>query len=50
MIEVHASLRTAKWSVRKSEICLERDRGIEPLSQPWQGRVLPLYQSRNWPI
>lgn len=28
-------------------ICLERDRGIEPLFQPWQGRVLPLYQSRK---
>ena len=26
---------------------LERDKGIEPSPRPWQGRVLPLYESRN---
>ena len=25
---------------------LERDKGIEPSPRPWQGRVLPLYESR----
>ncbi len=25
---------------------LERVRGIEPLPQPWEGRVLPLYDTR----
>ncbi len=29
--------------------CLERLRGIEPLSLPWQGRVLPLNHSRMVP-
>ena len=23
--------------------CAERDTGIEPVPQPWEGRVLPLY-------
>ena len=26
---------------------LERDEGIEPSPRPWQGRVLPLYESRE---
>src|SRR5579883_1386005 len=26
---------------------LERDRGVEPLSQPWEGWAQPIYQSRN---
>ena len=26
---------------------MERDTGIGPVSQPWEGRVLPLYKSRN---
>src|SRR6202034_3497262 len=25
---------------------MERDKGIEPSPRPWQGRVLPLYESR----
>jgi hypothetical protein len=25
----------------------ERDRGVEPLSQPWEGWARPIYQSRN---
>src|SRR5579871_5240947 len=25
----------------------KRDRGVEPLSRPWEGRARPLYQSRN---
>ena len=30
-----------KWSVNS-----ERVKGIEPSSQPWQGRVLPVYYTR----
>lgn len=32
----------------ESELCfiLERVRGIEPLSRPWQGRIMPLYYTR----
>ena len=26
---------------------MERDKGIEPSPRPWQGRVLPLYESRS---
>ena len=26
---------------------LERDTGIEPVPQPWEGRILPLYKSRS---
>src|SRR5262249_2765049 len=26
---------------------MERDEGIEPSPRPWQGRVLPLYESRE---
>jgi hypothetical protein len=26
---------------------MERDKGIEPSPRPWQGRVLPLYESRR---
>jgi hypothetical protein len=26
---------------------VERDEGIEPSPRPWQGRVLPLYESRE---
>ena len=26
---------------------MERVRGIEPPPQPWQGRILPLYYTRN---
>jgi hypothetical protein len=26
---------------------VERDKGIEPSPRPWQGRVLPLYESRS---
>lgn len=26
--------------------CVERDAGIEPAHHPWQGRKLPLHQSR----
>ena len=26
---------------------MERDKGIEPSPRPWQGRVLPLYESRE---
>src|SRR5579864_5463325 len=26
---------------------MERDEGIEPSPRPWQGRVLPLYESRK---
>ena len=29
----------------ESEI-LERDTGIEPVSRPWEGRIMPLYESR----
>lgn len=25
----------------------ERVKGIEPSSQPWEGRILPLYYTRN---
>ncbi len=28
----------------------ERLRGIEPLSSPWQGEVLPLNHSRAWRV
>lgn len=29
---------------------MERDKGIEPSSQPWEGRILPLYESRKLAI
>lgn len=35
-----------KHCFRKSPERLERDKGIEPSPRPWQGRVLPLYESR----
>jgi hypothetical protein len=31
----------------KNKVKLERDKGIEPSPRPWQGRVLPLYESRK---
>ena len=27
--------------------CLERVTGLEPVSQPWEGRIIPLYYTRN---
>lgn len=35
-----------KYSTLLEYFCLERLRGIEPLSRPWQGRIIPLYYSR----
>lgn len=26
---------------------MERAKGIEPSSQPWEGRILPVYYARN---
>jgi hypothetical protein len=37
--------RTAEF--RNDTERLERDEGIEPSPRPWQGRVLPLYESRE---
>ena len=37
--------RTADSGMTKRR--LERDEGIEPSPRPWQGRVLPLYESRE---
>jgi hypothetical protein len=33
--------------MEKNKVKLERDKGIEPSPRPWQGRVLPLYESRE---
>jgi hypothetical protein len=42
---VDAAVRTAE--LRNDKQRLERDEGIEPSPRPWQGRVLPLYESRK---
>lgn len=28
-------------------VYIERVRGVEPLSRPWQGRVIPIYNTRK---
>src|SRR3989338_8782499 len=34
--------------VRKIAIsCLERVTGVEPVSQPWEGRIIPIYDTRT---
>ncbi len=30
-----------------SIICFERVTGIEPVSQPWEGRIIPIYYTRD---
>src|SRR5262245_21526613 len=41
-----ASVR--RWRLRA--LLAERDTGVEPVSQPWEGWARPIYQSRNSPI
>jgi hypothetical protein len=45
----YASLREARLNFSENDLCLKLERvtGIEPVSQPWEGRVLPLNHTRN---
>lgn len=34
-------------TTQKGGIIIERVTGIEPVAQPWEGRILPLYYTRK---
>ena len=42
-----ADNRMSEMELRNEKKSMERDKGIEPSPPPWQGGVLPLYESRD---